>query len=414
MSVARDHPLLEPAEALRPGRRAFPGRLLLGAGLLGLAGAGSFYVLHRDWAGAPPMRYVTVPVSRGQVAPSVTTSGTVNAEMTVQVGSYVSGVIQSVSCDFNTVVHRGQVCAKIDPRLYQATVDQQAAALETAIAQREKDKANLLYTELVRNRNATLARQRDVSQESLELATSNHEQARAQILIDEALIRQQTASLNVAMVNLQYSDIVSPVDGTVVSRNVAQGQTVAASFQTPTLFVIATDLSRMQVDTYVSESDIDSVKPGGRATFTVSALPTVPFSGVVKQVRQAPQMVQNVVTYDVVLSVDNKALLLKPGMTAVAHIVTAEHDNVLRVPSAALRYAPQGAAGGAAGQAGDVSAPAATGAHVWVLRDGRPQAVPVVIGLDDYINTEVQGGSLTPRDEVIVAEQAQAGTPGPS
>lgn len=409
MSVARDHALLvEPAEALRPGRRAFPGRLLLGMGLLGLAGAGSFYVLHRGWAGTPPMRYVTMPVSRGQVAPSVTTSGTVNAEMTVQVGSYVSGVIQSVTCDFNTIVHRGQICAKIDPRLYQATVDQQAAALATAIAQREKDKANLLYTQLVQDRNAALVRQRDVSQESLELATSNHEQARAQILIDDALIRQQTAALNVAMVNLQYSDIISPVDGTVVSRNIAQGQTVAASFQTPTLFVIATDLSRMQVDTYVSESDIDSVKPGGKAVFTVSGLPAMPFSGVVRQIRQAPQMVQNVVTYDVVLSVDNTALLLKPGMTAVAHIVTAEHDDVLRVPSAALRYAPQGAAGGAAGTGGAVPA-AGMGARVWVLRDGHPQAVPVVTGLDDYTNTEVQGGSLTPQDEVIVAEHAETG-----
>lgn len=356
------------------------------------------------------MRYVTMPVSRGQVAPSVTTSGTVNAEMTVQVGSYVSGVIQSVSCDFNTIVHRGQICAKIDPRLYQATVDQQAAALATAIAQREKDKANLLYTELVRDRSAALVRQRDVSQESLELATSNHEQARAQILIDDALIRQQTAALNVAMVNLQYSDIVSPVDGTVVSRNIAQGQTVAASFQTPTLFVIATDLSRMQVDTYVSESDIDSVKPGGKAVFTVSGLPTMPFSGIVRQVRQAPQMVQNVVTYDVVLSVDNTALLLKPGMTAVAHIVTAEHDDVLRVPSAALRYAPQGTVGGAAGTGGAVP-PAGMGGRVWVLRDGHPQAVPVVTGLDDYTNTEVQGGSLTPQDEVIVAEHAEAGPP---
>ena len=190
----------------------------------------------------------------------------------------------------------------------------------------------------------------------------------------------------------------------VVSRSVAQGQTVAASFQTPTLFVIATDLSRMQVDTYVSESDISSVKPGAKAFFSVSGLPAIPFPATVEQIRQAPQTVQNVVTYDVVLSADNKALLLKPGMTAVAHIVTAEHEGVLRVPSAALRYAPAAAEGIVPPPA----APAAT--RVWVLRNGRPQPVPITAGLDDYVNTEVLAGDLRLQDQVIVAEHGDAGS----
>lgn len=406
MRPAPDNSLFEPAGIVgESGRKLLPGWWLSGLGALALALAGGATLLRRHWAAEPPQQYVTMPVSRGQVAPSVAASGTVNAETTVQVGTYVSGVIQDVYCDFNTTVRRGQLCAKIDPRLYQATVDQQVAILATAIAQRDKNKANLAYAEMVRDRNASLVKRRDVSQDAFELATSNYEQARAQVAMDEALIRQQVAALGVARVNLDYSDIVSPVDGTVVSRSVSQGQTVAASFQTPTLFVIATDLAKMQVDTYVSESDIDNIKPGAKAFFTVSALPAMPFPGVVKQIRQAPQTVQNVVTYDVVIGVDNGALLLKPGMTAVAHIVTAERSNVLRVPSAALRYAPEGPA--AAASAADAARP-----HVWVLRDDRPQFVSVAIGLDDYVNAEVTQGSLTPQDKVIVAERKAGGAPG--
>ncbi len=404
MSAAVDRAAFDPAKApARPRRKTLPGRLLLGAGVLGIAAAGAAFVQYRGWGSAPPTRYVTAPASRGLVATSVAASGTVNAETVVQVGSYVSGVIQDVHCDFNTAVRRGQLCAKIDPRLYQATADQQAAALATAMAQKEKDKANLAYMELVQGRAASLIKRQDVSQGTLDAATNNYLQAQAQVKIDDALISQQTAALNVARVNLGYTDIVSPVDGTVVSRNVAQGQTVAASFQTPTLFVIATDLSRMQVDTYVSESDISSVKPGAKAFFSVSGLPATPFPATVKQIRQAPQTVQNVVTYDVVLSADNKALLLKPGMTAVVRIVIAEHDNVLRVPSAALRYVPAAAAGSA-----PPAAPMA--ARVWVLRDGRPQPVPITAGLDDYVNTEVLAGDLRLQDQVIIAEHGDAGS----
>ena len=407
MSAAVDRAALDAAAkapAAAPARRRTRFRkLLLGACVLGIVAAGAAFALRQDWSGAPPMHYVTAPVSRGMVATSVTASGTVNAETVVQVGSYVSGVIQAVYCDFNTAVHRGQICAKIDPRLYQATADQQAAALATAMAQREKDRANLVYMAQAYGRAASLVKHRDASQETLDAANNNYLQAQAQMAIDNAVILQQTAALNVAKVNLGYTDIVSPVDGTVVSRSVAQGQTVAASFQTPTLFVIATDLSRMQVDTYVSESDISSVKPGAKAYFSVSGLPAIPFPAAVKQIRQAPQTVQNVVTYDVVLSADNKALLLKPGMTAVAHIVTAEHDGVLRVPSAALRYTPAAAAG-------FVPPAAPTTARVWVLRDGRPQPVPITAGLDDYVNTEVLAGDLQPQEQVIVAEHGDGGS----
>ena len=193
---------------------------------------------------------------------------------------------------------------------------------------------------------------------------ASYDQAQAQIGVDEATIEQRQAQLAAAQVNLDYTNIVSPVDGTVVSRNVTMGQTVAASFQTPTLFLIATDLTKMQVDTNVSESDIGGIKDGNKAIFTVDAFPKRTFEGAVTQVRQSPQTVQNVVTYDVVVSVDNSDLALKPGMTAATRIVIDQRDDVLRVPSQALRYAPAGAASASRPQRRPRPA------QVWVLRDG--------------------------------------------
>jgi HlyD family secretion protein len=184
----------------------------------------------------------------------------------------------------------------------------------------------------------------------------------------------------------------------VVSRNITQGQTVAASFQTPTLFVIATDLTQMQVDASVSESDIGDVVEGDKASFTVEAFPDRIFNGRVVQVRQAPQTVQNVVTYDVVVAVDNPKLLLKPGMTAAAHIITQSHEDVLRVPGPALRYMPAAVPG----RAREHESPS----EIWVLRDGKPLAIPVSIGLNDESYAEITRGDLKPNDQVIVAERA--------
>ncbi|MGZ8321403.1 MAG: efflux RND transporter periplasmic adaptor subunit, partial [Telluria sp.] len=231
-------------------------------------------------------------------------------------------------------------------------------------------------------------------------AQNAYAQARAQIALGEAGIRQQQAILNSARINLGYTNIVSPVDGTVVSRNVTQGQTVAASFQTPTLFLIATDLTKMQVDTNVSESDIGRVTTGNSASFTVEAFPGRTFRGIVTQVRQAPQTVQNVITYNVIISVANPQLLLKPGMTAAARIVTQRRDNVLRVPEPALRYVPSESAKGRRGPAGE-----GPSGQVWVLRDGSPQRVPVVTGLADDAFAEVVEGKLRAGDAVIVSER---------
>jgi HlyD family secretion protein len=353
------------------------------------------------------VQYTTAAVTRGDVTRAVTATGTVNPVLTIIVGTYVSGVIQDLSCDYNTQVKRGQICAKIDPRPYQTVVDQNGANLNAAKAELEKDKASLAYAELFYERMAGLSKTNAVSKDSLDNAKNLLDQARAQVGVDEAVIAQRTAQLATAQVNLDYTNIVSPVDGTVVSRNVTMGQTVAASFQTPTLFLIATDLTKMQVDTNVSESDIGEIKEGNKALFTVDAYPKRTFEGAVTQVRQSPQTVQNVVTYDVVVSVDNLDLALKPGMTAANRVVTAQRTDVLRVPSQALRYTPNGLrnAGGKNEQP-----------RVWAMRDGKPVAVPVTVGLDDDSFVEIVKADLKPDDRVVISEQrdvAKSSVPRP-
>ncbi len=393
-----------------PARR-WPRALALLTAAVGLAiAAGAFW-----WAiqRPAPVHYVTTPVARGTVSRAVTATGTVNPVLTIIVGSYVSGVIQDQYCDFNTRVHKGQLCAKIDPRPYQTVVNQARADLANARAQIVKDRAQLAYASLSYRRDGELVKRGIVSQDAADNAKNVYDQARAQIQVDEAAIQQKSAALESAQVNLEYTNIVSPVDGTVVSRNVTIGQTVAASFQTPTLFLIATDLTRMEVDANVSESDVGDLRAGQKVTFTVEAFPDRPFEGAVVQVRQAPQTVQNIVTYDVVVGVPNRDLLLKPGMTATTRIVTAEHDNVLRVPDQALRFTPsnvpRAAANASAGSAASHAQHAGAAARrVWVLRDGAPVAVEIETGLDDDSYAEVTRGALRTGDLVIVGEERDA------
>jgi len=389
----------------RPARRFGRGALAAAIAAVAAIGGLAVYWLSTDNEAS---RYTTLAVGRGDITRAVTATGTVNPVLTIIVGSYVSGVIQEIHCDYNTEVKTGQVCAKIDPRPYQSVVDQNRANLAVANAQLTKDQANLDYAQINYDRNARLAQTNAISKDTLDVARNALDQARAQIGVDQATIKQRQAQLEAAEVNLGYTDIVSPVNGTVVSRNVTVGQTVAASFQTPTLFLIATDLTQMQVDTNVSESDIGGIKEGNRATFTVDAFPRGTFRGTVSQVRQSPQTVQNVVTYDVVVSVDNKDLALKPGMTAATRIVVDERRDVLRVPSQALRYAPaaEGRPAGGARRGRNAD----THGRVFVLRDGDPVAVPVTIGLDDDSFTEIVSGDLKPGDLVITSEQRAAAT----
>jgi HlyD family secretion protein len=384
-------PTRQPTLALHGhgNRRVF---ILAGALIIVLGVGGFWWTTHQS----APNHYVTAALARATVERRITATGTVNPELTIIIGSYVSGVISSMSCDYNTQVRKNQVCAQIDPRPYQAALEQAQGQLARDQALLDGARGDLQrYT-------ASLARNA--------IARQTYEDEAALVRQYEGQVRIDRGAVANARINLEYTNITSPVDGTVVARNITIGQTVAASFQTPTLFLIATDLTRMQVDTNVSESDIGSARQGDPAHFTVEAFTDRTFDGTVTQVRQAPQTVQNVVTYDVVVSVPNPSFLLKPGMTATVGIVTDRRTNVLRVPDQALRYAPSGspAAGTIPAAHPGMTARPASG-QVYVIRDGKPEAVAIGVGLDDDSYTEVTAGPLSEGDQVIVGEQRDDG-----
>jgi len=396
----------------RRRRSRLRGRWLVVAFALALAIGAAYYWTSRERG---TVHYVTAPVTRGTVADALTATGTVNPVTVVEVGTYVSGPIVRWFCDFNARVTVGQLCAQIDPRPFQMVADQAAANLAVASAQLVKDRANLAYAKTTYERDSGLLQRGIVSQATVDSDKSTYDQALAQVTYDESTIQERQAEVKAAQVNLSFTRIISPVNGIVVSRNIEIGQTVAASFQTPILFLIATDLTKMQVDTNVSESDIGGVTVGDRATFTVQTFPNRRFEGAVRQVRQAPTTVQNVVTYDVVVAVDNRDNSLKPGMTATTRIVKAEHTAVLMLPEQALRFLPEGAArdGRSGGGPGRPARPPSDDdgrrehtrrGRVWILRDGTPQSVPVTIGLNDGNSAEIATGELKEGDDVIVAE----------
>ena len=355
-------------------------------------------------------RIVSAKVTEGPIVRSVTATGTVNPVITVQLGTYVSGPIIAIYRDYNAPVKKGELIAKIDPSTYQVTVDIAQATLANSKAQLGKDQADLDYKKVTYERDLALYKADAVSKDTLDSAYSAWQMDVAQVKLDRANIQQQTANVKAAEVNLNYTNIVSPVDGTVVSRNVDVGQTVAASFQTPTLFLIAKDLTKMQVDSNVSESDIGYVKAGQKATFRVDAFPDRDFQGVVAQVRQAPITVQNVVTYDVVVSVENPELLLKPGMTANVNVVTASKGNVVRVPIDALRFAPPGEP--PADSAALDGAPGRQ-TRVWVLASRKVTPVTITTGLSDGTWVEVAEGDVQAGDRVVT-DEVRSTTPHPS
>jgi HlyD family secretion protein len=349
-------------------------------------------------------QYITAAVSRGDIQRVVTMTGAINPVITVQVGSYVSGIVKWLGCDFNTEVKVGQVCAKIDPLPFEVVVEQDRADVATSEAQRKKDLAALAYAKVSYERDRTLLGQGVVSQDTVDSDRSNYDQASAQVALDDATILTKKASLRAAEVNLAYTNIVSPVEGTVITRSVDVGQTVVTSLQSSTLFLIGKDLTKMQVDTNVSEADVSSVTPGQKVFFTVQAYPEKTFWGEVREVRRAPITVQNVVTYDVVVAVDNPERQLFPGMTADTHIITDERRNVLRVPLPAVRFTPEGARGGGHRSAEREDRPSS---RVWVQRAGHIRPVRVVTGLDDGSLIEVSGEGLAADDQVVVSVARQ-------
>jgi HlyD family secretion protein len=346
--------------------------------------------------------YRTDPVTKGDIQQTVTATGTVNAVTTVQVGTQVSGTIKILYVDFNSRVKKGQIIAQIDPSTFESQVQQAQANLLSAQANLEKAQTALANDKKTFERNKVLLAKNLVAQSDLDTAETNYQTDKAMVASANAQIEQAKASLDYAKQNLAYTKIVSPVDGVVISRNVDVGQTVAASFQTPTLFTIAQDLTKMQIDTNVAESDIGVVKLGQEVDFTVDAYPDTTFEGKVWQIRQAPITVQNVVTYDVVIQVNNKDLRLMPGMTANVSIIIQTRKNALRITNAALRFRmserPQGAvAGAAAGAGGERKGPS-----IWVLENGKPKRVAIVPGISDGIYTEIVSGDLKEGQDVII------------
>jgi len=332
-----------------------------------LGGVALYTSLGREETG---QRFRRMNVERGEVSSVVTATGTINPVVTVLVGSQVSGTIKALFADFNSRVKEGEVIAQIDPAIFEAQVEQAQASLSnarasllTAQANLKMAEANLVKAEVALadakrtlDRNLELMAKGVIAQAALDTAQTNYDSAlaqregakaqietsKAQVESAKAQVEQTRAALKLAQTNLRYTTIRSPVNGIVISRNVDVGQTVAASLQAPTLFTIAKDLTQMQVDTNVSEADIGSIREGMEATFTVDAYPERTFRGRISDIRNAPVTVQNVVTYDVVVQVENKDLKLKPGMTANVTIVIARRDNVLKVPNQALRFQPEG------------------------------------------------------------------------
>jgi HlyD family secretion protein len=344
--------------------------------------------------------YRTEPITRGDIEQSVTATGTVNAVTTVQVGTQVSGTIKTLYVDFNSRVKKGQLIAQIDPSTFESQVQQSQANLLSAQANLEKAQTALANDKKTFERNKELFAKNLIAQSDLDTAETAYQTDKAQVNSAKAQIEQAKASLDYAKQNLAYTKILSPVDGVVISRNVDVGQTVAASFQTPTLFTIAQDLTKMQIDTNVAESDIGVVKVGQEVDFTVDAYPDTTFEGRVWQIRQAPITVQNVVTYDVVIQVNNKDFKLMPGMTANVSIVIQKKNNVLRITNAALRFRmserPSSSVTGTAGAGGK------KGPAIWILENGKPRRIVMTPGISDGNYTEVTSDDLKEGQQAIV------------
>lgn len=422
-------------------------------------------------ARAPTVEYRTAPAERKRLVAQITASGTLSARVTVQVGSQVSGRVLEIFVDWNSPVKKGQLIARIDPQLFQASVEQSNASYLSAKAAVTRADLQAFDADRTHTRVTALAAQALAGQAEVDTADTAAKVAHTQVDTAKAALAQAAASLNLARVNLSYTKIVSPIDGVVISRSVDVGQTVAASLSAPVLFTIAEDLRKMQLDTNVAESDVGRLTPGLRASFTVDAYPGSKFDGEIAMIRYAPQTVQNVVTYDAVLAVENPDLRLRPGMTANIAITHQERDNALTVPNAAFRFQPPGAdagrprgAGGAgSGASPDDSASAhdggADGEHrrrdggrpdggrpdggwsrdggsggsggsgregrgrssarrLYVLRNGEPVAVDVRTGLTDGTSTEVLSGELNEGELVVLdaltrgVKAAATGMPG--
>lgn len=403
--------------------------------------------------------YQAVVVEKGNVVSKVSTSGTLQAVVTVDVGSQVSGRVQNLYADFNSLVKKGELIAKIDPSLFDAAVVSAQANVQAAKANVTRLTVTAEDAERQAKRAEEVFAQRLISETERDNTVATARAARASVDQGEGQLAQARAALSQAQTNLRYTDILSPTDGIVISRAVNVGQTVAASLQAPVIFTIAQDLRAMEVHTNVAESDIGRLTKGMRVSFTVDAYPGQPFRGSIRDIRNAAQVVSNVVTYDAVIDVSNDDLKLKPGMTATVSVVTDRRRDVLSVPNAALRFRPDGvplgggvAASGAPGAQRPAGAPGAAGAGgpqgggqgngngrnwrekhnrdegaaggddggpppvvkrtLYVLVDGKAVGREVTTGISDGRVTEITGGDLKEGEMVITGVAGQSGRPG--
>lgn len=377
-------------------------------GVVVVAVFAGFLVWKRSGAAPEKPQFLTANVNRGDIVSRVTATGTLSALVTVQVGTQVSGRIQSLSADFNSPVKKGDVLARLDPELFTAALSQATANERAAQANVTKAKAQAIEAQRAFERTQELSKKDFVARAELDTADAAYQVAKAGIESAEAALAQARAQRQQAQVNIAYTTVTSPIDGTVISRAVDVGQTVAASLQSPTLFTIAENLTRMQVETSVAEADVGKLKEGGEASFTVDAFPNRRFVGKVRQIRYAATVVSNVVTYPAIIDVENPELLLRPGMTANVTFVTQEATDVVKVPNAALRFRLEPPPGAPRKMDGMPALPPGARA-VTVLREGRPERVAVVTGITDGSFTEVVSGLH--EGDVVVTDKLGA-TPG--
>jgi len=349
----------------------------------------------------PKMLYQTHVLAKGDIVEKITASGTINPISTVNIGTQVSGTISEIYVDYNSEVKKDQLLAQIDPALFEATVGQRRAALNVAKAEVQVAENEADYAKKQLNRIKKLNASRYSADKELDLSEKEYNNAVAQVALKKAQVEQAQAALDAAETELRYTRIISPVDGIVVSKEVEVGQTVAASFQTPTLFNVAEDLTKMQIEASVVEADIAKVKNGQTVEFSVDSFPDEVFFGKVTQVRNEAINTSNVVTYEVIIEVENADLKLKPGMTANVEIITAEKKDILRVPNKALRFF-------VTDENGETKRYKDKG--IWTLQKGNPNRIVIKTGVSDEDFTEISGDDLAEGMEIILDEASAGGS----
>lgn len=353
--------------------------------IVALLGTGFVYKKYKS-----RVKYHTKPIEKCTITQVVEASGTINPVNTVSVGSTVSGLIQDIYVDFNSQVKKGQILAQIDPRNFEATVQQNQAQIANAQANVLKLQAIVEYDKKMYERYKELYAKNFVAKSELDQYKSTYYSDLAQIRAAQAQVNQYRANLKTAETNLGYTKIIAPVDGTIISREIDVGQPVAASFQAPELFTIAQDLTKMQIEVSVSEADIGKVQEGQDVTYTLDGYPDSVFKGKVTQVRISPTTVSNVVTYTVIVEVKNDDLKLIPGMTANVSIITDKSENVICAPSIALKFNP------------NTDGTRYKNQGIWILEKRKPKRINIETGASDDTNTEIISKEIKEGDRVIV------------